>query len=483
MLGYIYLIHLREFINSKENIYKIGRCLSCEQRLKGYPKGSVILFSIYIKDHVQIETQLIKIFDETFERQSNIGREYYKGCLDTMLFTISKYCNDFIKTYLKPQVYNFFKIVESPANLSLSDIYKSKSIYSYEIVKNVFEKENAYITNSESYINLHGSFYLTNKTKIIQTYRNLYCFNNDAKKKFIELWLDDPNIKTYRNLVFAPPPCKIYQNDFNIWTGFAIDKNICENSNNIEPFVQHMKLLGENNDKAQDYLIKWLAHLIQEPGIPQEITLVFYSNDIFWDYFTKIVGNTKLLINVSEYSIYKGKKEESNLTRFIITPNKSTNKFDNKNYVTYKKQIEDDEYLDRLYDYMNDPSNQKAIIQYLRTIDLSNINWISDTQKSVCADPIVKYIVDIWQTYKLKKQVEITAKELLKNYHEFLETKMDMKESIELWNQTNFGLKIKFYCNNEKTGITKVKGNKHISYVFKIPILETFLQEKGYSND
>ena len=97
---------------------------------------------------------------------------------------------------------------------------------------------------------------------------------------------------------------------------------------------------------------------------------------------------------------------------------------------------------------------------------------------------IVKYIFDIWQTYKLKKQVEITAKELLKNYHDFLETKMDMKESIKLWNQTIFGLKIKFYCNNDKTGITKVKhGDKHISYVFKIPILETFLQEKGFIND
>ena len=42
---YIYLIYLREFINSNQDIYKIGKTKQLNNnRFKQYPKGTIILY-------------------------------------------------------------------------------------------------------------------------------------------------------------------------------------------------------------------------------------------------------------------------------------------------------------------------------------------------------------------------------------------------------------------------------------------------------
>lgn len=88
--GYIYLVHTREFINSKEHIYKLGRCRCWKSRLSKYPKGSRLIMCMYVTDQVDSEKKLLSIFDSKYERQTNIGREYYKGCINDMCKVINE---------------------------------------------------------------------------------------------------------------------------------------------------------------------------------------------------------------------------------------------------------------------------------------------------------------------------------------------------------------------------------------------------------
>ena len=47
MVNYIYLLQEREFINSNQNIYKIGKTKQeHNNRLRGYPKGTELLIQI-----------------------------------------------------------------------------------------------------------------------------------------------------------------------------------------------------------------------------------------------------------------------------------------------------------------------------------------------------------------------------------------------------------------------------------------------------
>lgn len=84
--GYIYLIQEREFINSGEQVYKMGRT-SQETlgRFGQYPKGSQLLFHIRTNNVISSETQILKIFRSSFKERKDIGAEYFEGNPDEMI--------------------------------------------------------------------------------------------------------------------------------------------------------------------------------------------------------------------------------------------------------------------------------------------------------------------------------------------------------------------------------------------------------------
>ena len=84
--NYIYLLKEREFIKTKEEIYKIGMTSKLNHvRFNQYPKGSVLLFQMICIDCKIIEKQIIKIFKETFINKKNIGSEYFEGNYEKMI--------------------------------------------------------------------------------------------------------------------------------------------------------------------------------------------------------------------------------------------------------------------------------------------------------------------------------------------------------------------------------------------------------------
>lgn len=82
--GHVYIIQLREFINSGENVYKIGRSASVANRLKAYPKGSHIHMIMQCNDNVACERELKSVFDNKFKVRREYGREYYAGDISDM---------------------------------------------------------------------------------------------------------------------------------------------------------------------------------------------------------------------------------------------------------------------------------------------------------------------------------------------------------------------------------------------------------------
>ena len=63
MSQYVYLLQEREFIKTKEIIYKIGMTKKeNHERFNQYPKGSVLLFQMICDDCKNIEKQVIKSF-------------------------------------------------------------------------------------------------------------------------------------------------------------------------------------------------------------------------------------------------------------------------------------------------------------------------------------------------------------------------------------------------------------------------------------
>lgn len=84
--NYCYIIQEREFIKTKESIYKIGKTAKgCCKRFKKYPKGSILILLLKVDCCDIIENKIINIFDYKFIQRKDIGREYYEGCITDMI--------------------------------------------------------------------------------------------------------------------------------------------------------------------------------------------------------------------------------------------------------------------------------------------------------------------------------------------------------------------------------------------------------------
>jgi hypothetical protein len=98
-VNYIYLIHEREFIKTKENIYKIGRSQQeHNKRANQYPKQSVLLYQIICENCVKLEKILLQEFNTKFKKCKDIGNEYFEGNYEAMIDIINhvrKNINDY----------------------------------------------------------------------------------------------------------------------------------------------------------------------------------------------------------------------------------------------------------------------------------------------------------------------------------------------------------------------------------------------------
>ncbi len=88
---FVYLLKTREFINSGESTYKIGKTVDPKERLSSYPKGSRVYFLVKVKDCHRAEQELIGRFDEKFRRMKEYGKEYFEGNVDVMIEEIVNY--------------------------------------------------------------------------------------------------------------------------------------------------------------------------------------------------------------------------------------------------------------------------------------------------------------------------------------------------------------------------------------------------------
>ncbi len=99
--GSLYILQEREHVESKKNIYKIGRTnKSIDERLHGYPKGTSLLLVIGVPQNstVQLESELINRFKEQFKNRTDIGKEYFEGNIKDMINIMFNFVID--KIYL-----------------------------------------------------------------------------------------------------------------------------------------------------------------------------------------------------------------------------------------------------------------------------------------------------------------------------------------------------------------------------------------------
>ncbi len=184
---------------------------------------------------------------------------------------------------------------------------------SYAAVKKQFEINNFIVLHPLSYCSLVSEdgqpvLHKTNKTNFKNMYETLKCHTGELPRKpFLKLWFKDPERREYLNFGFIPPPLICPDSTYNLFTGFKYQTLKAKPDDNIEIFLNHLRLLAgeELTEEVHDYLVKYLAHLIQYPGILPEVAIMMKSvqgigKNLFFESFGRRVLGEQYMLSTSK---------------------------------------------------------------------------------------------------------------------------------------------------------------------------------------
>lgn len=141
------------------------------------------------------------------------------------------------------------------------------STLTYQDLKYNFEKQHIKIVNKSIFIKeLDDKYLFFTESKLKESYKHLRYVDADKTDSFITTWLNDPNIRLKEDMDIYPPPLTCPSNMYNLWSGFEMDKINNYETKDISIILNHIKILCNNDECVYDYIIKWLAQMVQFPA-------------------------------------------------------------------------------------------------------------------------------------------------------------------------------------------------------------------------
>ena len=155
---------------------------------------------------------------------------------------------------------------------------------------------------------------------------------------FLKRWLVDPNMRVYDAYDIFPPPLSCPPTTFNGWRGFSagafhpsrpVDTGSCA----VKAYVNHLDVILRHSAPCVDYVVDWIAQILQEPARKTGIALLFKGvegcgKNTCWNIFGKVLGESKFIETSSPLFHLFGRFSSHREDKFLIVINE-TNRNDN----------------------------------------------------------------------------------------------------------------------------------------------------------
>lgn len=269
--NYIYVIKEREFVNSGESIYKIGRTKrGHSKRTNEYPKSSIVMFVAKVPDEKLYESAVLDYLRQVSKERKDIGSEYFEDNFDDIFRYVSETINKLNKRYAvvitnkSPKLclnanIKIFKICEYVAMRSSDMIYYLQYLENLcrsrfdELINSII---NAYNENNLIYaikIMISIAHNTSNHTTLHPLIENLRCCKVNKSYKFF--------IRDYRHPIKSTMTrigtCYSYKNKGDWYE--SCDKNIAQIISNefryINTRIQDLKKMTDD-DFEKSYKIR-----------------------------------------------------------------------------------------------------------------------------------------------------------------------------------------------------------------------------------
>lgn len=428
MSNHCYIIYEREFVNSKKDVYKIGKTTKGIKRIAQYPKGSEPILFMQVKNCHEFEKKIKIKFNKKYKQRSDIGTEYFEGDKIQMI-------NDFML-----ENYNDETDVKSiNTNESIYNKYESESN------KNILDQEQTYYYP----VNELNEFYKILKMSIKNFNENNKTeikYDHDSSHLFMNTYINILNLYISKNEEIKTKLLEIKTKIEHDGMEFEILRIIIEkiiisdiNLTNIQD--------NEKNNIILNTIIIWFETNFEfETEKYDEMTLLYNTNKIKQHNNKKI--QNKMLANI--YKIIADSKIMNEIIEIKLNVNKSLL----KNAKTYfVKELS--EYTGS-YNYVNEKKRILFSKYYKNNASYCNFTLNMMTNIKNCIQNVVDYdiICDNDNNYVgIKYGRVINGGSLITNIPELY---CEIEENLEGWITNNMhkmcedetiymtGLKLKF---------------------------------------
>jgi energy-coupling factor transporter ATP-binding protein EcfA2 len=388
--------------------------------LQHYEKKILECVYIYLHSEKVVTDNCVLCFDGIMIPSKN----YVEGLLTQLSATV--------ETQLHFQV--VFTTKDMKQGYDLPDIENPDS---FECKAKEFEKTHCKIVNKAVYLKLSQSgdeIIQFSQKRLQEAYCDVTC---DENAGFISKWMNkNKNIRKYDDMNVYPHPLQCPENHFNLWIPFKYETckdSYVPNTEGLEFVLNHLKIICDNDESVQQYVIMWMAQMLQFPAfktcclsfvgrqgsgkssfirICEALlgrTKVFESTapsrDVWGDFNSPMInaflvsipelskkdyiqGEAKFKGIITDPTIYINAKginqyEINSYHRVVNTSNNDdpvkTSEDDRRNVVirVSDELIGNKEYFDKLYEYLIDDTTMRALYDYLMKIpDMDKFNKI-----------------------------------------------------------------------------------------------------------
>lgn len=183
---------------------------------------------------------------------------------------------------------------------------------SYEEMCEEFEKTNCKIYNAGLFVqsNADGTHSVRTEDKLRTQNKHLWAGYDEKGKpqNFINRWLvNNTEIRMYDNMDVYPNPVRCPANTYNLWVPFAMERvELFDYDEDglkfFQDFIKHVICGHAEHHKETpqyDYMVKWIAHLLQKPEkkvgkCPILISGFGSGKGTFIEILQKIMGKRKV---------------------------------------------------------------------------------------------------------------------------------------------------------------------------------------------
>lgn len=282
-----YPVEIWDEFSKRSNKYEIGKCQYLFNNLKTMENGGITIATLWSwlkKDNRKIFDQLqrkklLKGYDSDIDIEI---KKNYSTLLMSNIFKddVDKFGENYISVMEDTKSFKYFNYFHC--------FVENKQIYFKKIFK--------------------GNRYELEKMGDLRSAYRCLIKNNI---NFVKLWMDSEYMPRYDRVEFVPYLDNVeffdeYENILNVFTGYKYyKKNHVVNLNNVKFFIDHTMYLCSGDKNVSNYLVNWIANIIQKPSKKSEVAIVLYSfaegagKNSFTDLLVKLFdGYTTKITNI-----------------------------------------------------------------------------------------------------------------------------------------------------------------------------------------